>query len=487
MAKFNAKKKGTKTTNRAGGKAYKQSNELALVSLLLTSFVKDQYYRSANQALDELHDLVQDVDPKFAAQAAIFARREFGMRSITHALAGSIASRISGKPYARSFYDKVVFRVDDMSEILSYFHSINDKGGKITSAMKNGFSSAIQRFDEYQLAKYRGEGKEVSLIDVVRLIHPPKTSPNIESIGKLVRGELKSTETWESKISATGQSKDSQSKTEAWSELVTNKKLGYLALLRNLRNIANNAPEVLDEALTQLTNKNFIKKSLVMPFRFINATAQFEGSTKVDRKIQNALMDAFEISLDNIPDLPNTLVVVDNSGSMSSSWGSQGKHFGVLNHAQMGAMFGMMLAKKSNADIMEFGSHARMIGYNSRTDVFKFAMEFPNKNKVGHGTDFSSIFELIKNKGKKYDRIVIFSDMQGWRGSVGMNGFLEYKKSTGAEPFIYSFDLTGYGDMQFPEDKVFALAGFSNKVFDMMSALEQDRHTMLNTIKEVQI
>ena len=84
MAFFNKKAKtATETTNHAGGAAYKQTPELELVSILLTSFAQDQFYRSANQTFADLGKLVKQVEPDFAAKAAIYARNEFGMRSIT--------------------------------------------------------------------------------------------------------------------------------------------------------------------------------------------------------------------------------------------------------------------------------------------------------------------------------------------------------------------------------------------------------------------
>ena len=155
MSKFNATipKGKTKTTNFAGGEAYKQSKELELVSILLTSFVSDTFYRSSNDTLDRLKSLLSEVDPKFAAKAAIFARDKFGMRSITHALAGELAKYLSGEDYAKVFYEKVVVRPDDMTEILSYY--TKNCGEKIPNSLKKGFAKAFDKFDGYQISKYR--------------------------------------------------------------------------------------------------------------------------------------------------------------------------------------------------------------------------------------------------------------------------------------------------------------------------------------------
>ena len=107
------------------------------------------------------------------------------------------------------------------------------------------------------------------------------------------------------------------------------------------------------------------------------------------------------------------------------------------------------------------------------------------KTAVGHGTNFHSIFEVAN---KAYDRICIFSDMQGWIGyDSPVRSFNAYKKRVGANPKIYGFDLTGHGTMQFPEDGVYCLAGFSDKIFSLMKLMEQDKKAMLTAIKNVEL
>ena len=164
MSRFNTTKPINITTNKAGGAAIKQSDELALASLLLSSFLKNQYYRSGNQSQKEIIELVAKVDPEFAAQAAIYARNEFGMRSVSHVVAGELKDRVKGLDWAKRFYDKVVFRPDDVTEILSYVNA------KPSHAMANGLRTALERFDQYQIGKYKGANKGIKLIDAVNIV-----------------------------------------------------------------------------------------------------------------------------------------------------------------------------------------------------------------------------------------------------------------------------------------------------------------------------
>ena len=468
MSRFNETSQGTKTINLAGGQAFSQSPELELVSILLTSFANDQFYRSADDTFLKLKTLIGQCDKMFVAKAAIYARTQFGMRSISHVVASELARHISGEKWAKDFYNAVVYRPDDITEILSYHKSNN---GKLTNAMKKGLAAAFGKFDRYALAKYRGEGKGIKLLDAVNLVHPVPNEKNKEALEALMVGNLKSFDTWESELSKAGQGEGKEElKKEVWIKLIREKKIGYFALLRNLRNILQQAPEILNEALEMLTDEKLIIKSLVLPFRYTTAYEEImQLSDHGVRSVLVALNKAVDISVANVPKFEGeTLVVLDESGSM------QGKP------SQIGSLFAAVLCKANNADLMTFANRAMYRNYNPSDSVITITKSIPFN---GGGTDFHSIFSTAN---KKYDRIIILSDMQGWIGyHAPIDEFNEWKRRTGSDPFVYSFDLNSYGSMQFPERNIFCLAGFSEKVFDIMKLLEEDKQALVNKVKEV--
>lgn len=483
MSKFNSTVTTPKsiTTNLAGGKAYKQSPEMALVSLLLTSFVNDQFYRDANKSLEDLKSHIKNNKNKeFVAKSAIFARDEFGMRSITHALAGELTSELSGLEWAKSFYEKIVSRVDDMTEIMSYYlNNKTDKNKpKFPSSLKRGFAKAFDKFDTYQLAKYKGEKKEVKLVDVVNLVHPVPTKKNEQALNALVNGDLKNTKTWESMLTKAGQEAKSEEdlaklKSDAWKQLLESKTIGYFALLRNLRNIIQQSPESIDLACEMLVDENLITKSKVLPFRFTTAYEEIYNlpQNSTTRKVVVAIDQALNISAMNVPKFDGeTLVVIDTSGSMSGK------------PSEIASLFGSMIAKVNGCDVMTFDNNARYKNYNQMDSVLTIRKNF---TFAGGGTNFQDIFVKAN---KKYDRVIILSDMQGWIGvDTPKYQLEEYKKRFNCDPYIYSWDLEGLSTLMFPENKVFCLAGFSEKVFDIMKYLEEDKNALINRINQIQL
>jgi len=475
----------TKTVNLAGGEAYQESPKLELASLLLTSMVQDQFYRSGEGGLSRLNELLDQVDPVFAAKAAVFARNEYGMRSISHATAAELAARVKGQPWAKDFYNAVVRRADDVTEILAYY--LSKYGKPVPNSLKKGLGRSLGKFDEYQLAKYRGEGNAFSLVDAVNLVHPKPTDKNRAALHKLVNGELRSTGTWETALTEAGKSEDKDAaKADAWRQLLVERKIGYFALLRNLRNIETQAPDLIPVAAALLQDANLIGKSLVLPFRYLTALNEVTDPTLVQ-----AISGAADIALSNVPTFDGkTLTVIDHSGSMgASSWhAGYGNRYGYgespwTSNQVKGDLFGAALFKANHGDVMVFGDTAQYVtGLNPSDSILTITKQIASQH-AGHGTNFPSIFGSAK---KAYDRIVIFSDMQGWIGYyTPESAHRQYKARWNVDPFIYSFDLAGYGTLQFPENRVFTLAGFSEKTFEVMKALEQDRKALVNRIEAV--
>lgn len=483
MVRFNTKSEGsTKTVNLAGGEAYFQTPELEFVSILLTSFLNDKFYRKANDEMDRLVTLIGQIkDKEFLGKAAVYTRNEFGMRSITHVLTAELVNIVSGANWLRPVIKNVIRRPDDGIEILAYY--INKFGkNKLKKVLRRGISDAFGKFNEYTLAKYRCEERDIKLIDLVRLCHVEATAKNKVALEKLVKGTLKPENTWEAKLSEAGRDAENEeevieNKKEAWADLIKSGKIGYFALLRNLRNILEQSPDVMPEATQLLVNEEAIKRSLVLPFRFSTAYDEIKVMSGANQ-VLGAISRALDISVNNCPELSGkTLVVLDTSGSMETAMS------GSKTAKEIGALFAATILKRNpSADFMMFSDDAHYASINPTDSIMSIMNSIHYKSG---GTNFNSIFERTD---KKYDRIIILSDMQGWVGyNVPTATFNRYKTQFNCNPTVYSFDLCGHGTMQFPENNVYTLAGFSDKIFDIMKLLETDKNALINTIKNYEI
>lgn len=472
------------THNKAGGRAFELTPKFKLAFSLVTSFLDAEFYRTRMQTVNEIKEMMTKVDPLFAAKAAVFARTQFGMRSTSHLVAAEIAKTVKGERWTKDFFNKVVYRVDDAAEILAAYIAMHNK--PIPNSLKKGLALSLSKFSKYQLAKYKGEGKGIKLVDLFNLVHPKPEAKNAEAFKLLMEGNLASEDTWESVISAAGQGCKTEAekkakKDAAWLDLLVTDKLGYFALLKNLRNILQTgSSQAVSIAAKQLTNPESIKKSLVLPFRYITAQKELEkaGSDSNTRLLLKAVNDALEISLSSVPHFPGeTLVAVDKSGSMGSV--DEPK-----SPAAIASLFAAVIAKVNNADVMMFDTSASYLNVNLADSLTTVTDKIQKAFTYG-GTDFNRVFEAAN---KKYDRIIILSDMQAWVGyQAPLLSYEKYCRQYKANPKVFCFDLKGYGTIQFPQEHVYSLAGFSEKTLDIMQVLERNPNEFIDIIERVEL
>ncbi len=474
--RFNAASVGTKTVNLAGGRAYKMDAREALTTLVLTSFLKDQFYRTASDTLTELAGLLKEVPAAYAMKLAVFARKEYGMRSITHVMAGLGLTLWRGNPMLKNFLMQVIHRPDDMLEILAVYNQGRAKF-YIPNALKKVMRKKLEGMSEYTLAKYRGEGKEIKMVDLVNLVHPK----NSDAIKKLVKGELVSTDTWEARLTQAGQKakEDGEDlgalKSDAWLGLLKEGKLGYFALLRNCRNIIQGCPEGVPMLCEQLVNEEAIKKSLVLPFRYYTACkALIDSTSPAVKPVIRALETAMDIACKNVPKLKGkTLVCMDESGSMKQA-----------DVDVFASVFTGILHNLGDTDIITFAERARLRTFFPSDGVMRVTNTLLADFNAG-GTNFNSAFSVVKDRG--YSRIIFLSDMQGWMERTAPLQELRMWCAAGNRPWIHSIDLAGYGTTKFPADRICLLAGMSEKVLEMIPLLEEDRGALIKKIEGLNI
>jgi len=477
MAKFSILKSLSRaqsapnTINFAGGRAFKQTAKVEFVSILLTTFLQDEFYRTEKQTTSRLRELIDQVDdPVFVAKAALYARHKYGMRSVSHLVAGELAQRVKGAAWTKRFYAQVVRRPDDVMETLGYYLAVY--GRPVPNSLKKGLGAALGAFDAYQLAKYRRDHGAFKLVDAVNLLHPKAN----EALSQLVRGELAPAQTWETKLTQAGEAASTEeaaaAKSEAWAQLVRERKLGYLALLRNVRNVLTHAPEVVDELCSQLSDEHAVRKALVFPFQFLSAVEVLkEGNLPGAARAMDALNQAIDHSLANVPKFEgHTLIALDSSASMAG------------RPQTIGSLFAATMVKAMGADLMLFSDDARYISLNRRDTTLTAAAGIPF---ASGGTNFNAIFQRANCA---YDRIVVLSDMQGWVGEgAPVAAFAAYQKKYDVAPRIYSFDLKGYGTLQFPEERVYCMAGWSDRVFEFMEKLDRDPEAMVHEVEAISL
>lgn len=458
MSKFNIKTT-TKTINKAGGFAYTFDVETELIHAVLTTFLDDKYYESGKERIQRLQDLISKNKPEFVAKLAVVARNEFNLRSVTTILIGELSKIHRGDDLVKRAVIACAVRVDDLTELVAYL------GGKLPKQVKRGIRNALFKFNRYQLAKYKSEGKGVSLVDVFNLVHPKVQHANEEqkqAWSDLMKGDLKSFDTWEVELAG---AKDDKERKEKLSELILSNKIGYMALLRNLNNVIKYGcnTEVIKHAASRLSDKEEVLKSKQLPFRFTTAFDNVVGNVQ----LSNAISEAMDIAVSNVPELKGkTLIALDSSGSMS------GKPFNI------GSIFGATLIKANpDASFILYDTQVKELPLSSRSPVMDLSNTMKAHN-MGGGTNTALVFQYAFQKGG-YDRIIIISDNESW-ASNAQHMYTQYK-SHFPETYVYAIDIQGYGTHDITGNKVKHLTGWSDRLLDFIGETEKDIRQYVNS------
>ncbi len=259
---------------------------------------EDQFYEDGVAIADRIAALVAQCDPAAVAALAVEARAAFKLRHAPLWLLAALV-KVGNGPKA-DVYAQTINRADEMGE----FISMHWKDGKraLPKQTKLGLGQAFAKFDAYQLGKYNRK-VAVSLKDVLRLVHPKPTNDEQAALWKsVIDGTLASPDTWEVALSG------GADKRETFTRLLSEGNLGYLALLRNLRNMIEAG---VDSGI--IRNAILARKGAhnVLPFRYV-AAARYAP------QFEPALDEALNGAIEALPILPGkTAVLVDVSGSMS--------------------------------------------------------------------------------------------------------------------------------------------------------------------------
>ena len=512
--KFNLLSKSKKqAVNYPGAKAFTLSPEMELYTAVVTWSLNDSFYEKDEARLTRLRQLIYACNPVFVGKLAVYARTKMYMRSVPLVLVTELANLHSGDNLVARVTDGVIGRADEITELLACYELMNKRTGtkklnRLSKQLQKGLSTAFNRFDEYQFGKYNRDGA-IKLRDALFLVHP-KAKDELQQLlfNKIVNNTLQTPYTWETELSALGQLNfdSDEAKAEAfrakWEELIDSGKLGYMALLRNLRNIqeAGVSYAHFEKVCARLANADEVARAKQFPFRYLAAyrelinpvvtklpaqslvkklTALMQGQNKgYTGELLDALEKAVQASAANIKGFDyetRVLLACDVSGSMQTPVSAKSK---ILLY-DVGLMLAMLLQSRcKNVEVGMFGDSWKTIAV-PRNNILGNVQEFYRREgEVGYSTNgFLVIKDLLLRK-VKMDKVFLFTDAQLWNSSSTTGHiqplWLRYKAEVSPNARLYLFDLKGYGQapLQILRNDVYLVAGWSDKVFEVLAALE---------------
>ena len=538
MSKFNTMiKEQTMTLNHEGAEAFGLSAEMELYTAVVTASLSDKFYETANERIKRIAELVGKCDARFVAQLAVYARREMNLRSVPLFLVVELAKHHSGDNLVSRTIEKVVLRADEIMELLHCYQWRNSQNttcteasapkkklAKLSHQIQVGLQRVFNNFDEYQFAKYDRNNLEVKLRDALFIVHPKaKDDAQQKLFDKITSKTLETPYTWETELSALGQQEfesdvDKQMAfTKKWEELIDSGKLGYMAMLRNLRNFLENgiSRESLTDVANRLSDEREVIRSKQFPFRFLSAYREvnrvenkktqvmFEALQKAalattqdngaeDKQLLlNALEKAVLATSNNIAGFDEhtrVLLACDVSGSMYSPISPKSS----VKNYDIGLVLAMLLKNRcKNVVSGIFGDEWKLVNLPSTGILSNVEKMYEREGEVGYSTNGYKVIEYLNRENIVLDKVMMFTDCQMWDSYGNIHSIRkEWNKYKQIAPNakLYLFDLSGYGTtpLNIIRDDVTLIAGWSDRIFEMLEAIEKGS-SAIEEIKRIEV
>ena len=495
---------GTRPRGRTyeGAPAWMREPKGELFLAAVTSFAgADTFYESAEARMTRVAALaaqvaVEDVD--WLTRLVRWTRDEANLRSIAIVLAvEGVAGRLAAGAEGgnRQLIAAALRRADEPGELLAYWMA--QHGRAIPKPVKRGVGDAVRElYTERALVKHDSAASAIRFGDVLELVHPWPVAPwqgdlfahaisrrhgregaPVPSLTVLdARARLLAVPpgdrrqalldgadlraagmTWESVAGWLGGPLDAA----VWEALVPT--LGYMAALRNLRNLdqAGVSDEVAAALAARLADPAEVARSRQLPLRFLSAYREAPAL-----RWAPALEKALQLSLANVPALPGrTLVLVDRSGSMFCPLSARSR----VTRADAAALFGAALAlRAADSTLVEFGTSYDVMRVPRAESLLRTLERF---GSLG-GTNTAA---AVRGTYARHDRVVIVTDEQAWAGWHG-------EDPTAAVPAavpVYTWNVAGYAPGHAPSGRGnrHTFGGLTDAAFRAIPLLERGSST----------
>lgn len=422
---------GTRT--REGAPARNISSELQLRRSTLACLLwEDQFYEDGVEIGGRIQSLVPKVKAETVAALAIEARSKMKLRHVPLLLVREMARLKTHRELVSRTLAVVIQRADELAEFVAIYWK--DGKAPLSAQAKKGLAEAFRKFDEYQLAKYDRSGP-IRLRDVLFLCHAkPRDAEQAALWKRLIEGELQTPDTWEVALSS------GADKREAWERLLRERKLGALALLRNLRNMKQAG---VDESLV-VDGIESLNTGRVLPFRFL-AAARY--APQWEESLERVML----ASLKGQEKLPGrTVLLVDVSGSMMAALSRRSEML------RTDAAYGLaILLREICEKATTFTFSDDLVEVPPRRG---FALRDALDASQAHSATY--LGRALEKIREKYDRIIVITDEQahdrvpGPRGRGYVINVASNKNGVGYGPWTH-------------------IDGWSEAVVEYIRALEQ--------------
>ena len=485
----------TDTQNEAGGIAYTLTPKQQLAQLAATGCLNNTFYADAQSQLDQVLKLAESLDAEFIAKTAVYARQKGFMKDMPALLLAVLAQK-DVNMLARVF-DQVV----DNGKMLRNFAQIIRSGAVGRKSFGNRPKKLMQTWlltaTEKQLLN-AAVGNSPSLEDVVKMVHPkPREAWRAAwfawLIGKPYDREAlppitRAFEDYKQSLQGALPNVPFQMLTALdlnsgdWAQIARNGSWQQVRQNLNtfLRHEVFAKSKNIKMVAEKLRDETAIARARVLPYQLL--TAYQATSEQMPFEIREALQDAMETAVQNVPAIRGKVVVCpDVSGSMHSpATGYRGSASTKTRCIDIAALVSAaMLRTNPQARVIPFEQITVNVKLNPRDSIMTNAEKLANVG--GGGTACSAPLAMLNREKADVDLVVIVSDneswaddSQQWGGKTSLMKEWDILKKRCPEAKLVCLDIQPYTKAQGRNRQdILNIGGFSDQVFSLIGSFAE--------------
>jgi 60 kDa SS-A/Ro ribonucleoprotein len=529
------------TTNRAGGKAYASTHKHALAQIAATNTFNGTFYASGEDNLNLAKQAVENLkdDPEFLAKVAIYSRKKGYMKDMPAYIVTWLAG-IDTKLFRKAFRE-VVDNGKMLRNVIQMARSgqCGKKFNMSSGTWRNAISEWFENKPSWVIFK-AGIGNDPSMRDMLRMARPkPVNKEKAALFAYLTGAELKDgvfrtykrrdpnnknsekIVAYENRFEALPEDVQHYERykydkslsvpkvdfrlldslglgTHEWTEIARNAPWQMTRMNLNTfkRHGVFNNKELVKIVADRLRDKEAIVKARQFPYQLYTAWMATKNSD-LPFDVSEALQDAMEIAVDNVPEyLGKIYVGVDCSYSMSSPvTGNRG--YGHRSNTNVrccdvaGLFASAIVRKNRNAEVYTFSNDAVKVELNTRDSVISNTQKLA---QAGGGTNIASVLQKLNRERKKGDVVIYVSDNESWidggryyySGTALQHEWAQYKTHN-KDAKLICIDITPSSNSQVQEHKdVLQVGGFSDEVFKVIGSFIEHGHTQNHWVSEIE-
>jgi 60 kDa SS-A/Ro ribonucleoprotein len=491
--RFNFSQKGRQPADSryAYVKAGPTNTQDDLFTTLLSGSLTSSPEGYASDDLSNLRKQIRQSDVDLLARLAIHFGEESNFRDLAFLLTAELAAFNGNDETTAQLVERLVRQPTDVPLWLEYYSRATKPAQRPARVVRKILGLVLNRLDEFQYSRCN-LNTQLAIRNTLRLLRPTATDRTRKTLFTgILRDQIPVRSTWEQEWHALYQQHYENPEQrqvilrDKWKEGISSFRIGYTALLDNLRPMlcAGVSGKVLKLAADYLGNAAAVARSGTNPLRVLEvyrALGRMEqgGAGMLAEALEQAVLNS-SWARSGFGSKGVSVIAMDVSNSMRRPVDGLSD----VQRFDVAPVLAMLWKSRGNQLITGIiGNNWRPLELPAKPVLVAVDEFRVHEGEAGYAINSWLVLQDLIRRQQVVDRVLIFTDYRLWdnrsfnqpAGTDLGRCWRQYRNQCAPQAKLYLFDLAGYGSrsLECLEDGVFLIAGWKERMIDILEAVD---------------